>query len=138
MSLRQLKSILSDFYLKLFWTFAETSNCQTRQPKNWMYRKLSRHIKLNATNIALRVGALLACRIMLLTALIFIFSWHLRSSCPEVFYKKGVLRNFTKLTGKHLCQSLFFNKVAGLCLKTPFHTEHLWWLLLTYPITIIW
>ena len=33
---------------------------------------------------------------------------------PEVFYKKGVFRNFTKFTGKHLCQSLFFNKVAGL------------------------
>ena len=32
----------------------------------------------------------------------------------EVFYKKGVLRNFTKFTGKHLCQSLFYNKVAGL------------------------
>ena len=28
--------------------------------------------------------------------------------------KKGVLRNFTKFTGKHLCQSLFFNKVADL------------------------
>ena len=28
--------------------------------------------------------------------------------------KKGVLRNFTKFTGKHLCQSLFFNKVAVL------------------------
>ena len=28
--------------------------------------------------------------------------------------KKGVLRNFTKFTGKYLCQSLFFNKVAGL------------------------
>ena len=26
----------------------------------------------------------------------------------------GVLRNFSKVTGKHLCQSLFFNKVAGL------------------------
>ena len=32
----------------------------------------------------------------------------------EVFCKKGVLRNFTKFTGKHLWQSLFFNKVAGL------------------------
>ena len=29
--------------------------------------------------------------------------------------KKGVLKNFTKFTAKHLCQSLFFNKVAGLC-----------------------
>ena len=28
--------------------------------------------------------------------------------------KKGVLKYFTKLTGKHLCQSLFFNKVVGL------------------------
>ena len=26
---------------------------------------------------------------------------------------RGVLRNFTKFTGKDLCQSLFFNKVAG-------------------------
>ena len=33
--------------------------------------------------------------------------WHLfKSSRPEVFCKKGVLRNFTKFTGKHLCQSL--------------------------------
>ena len=27
---------------------------------------------------------------------------------------RGVLKNFTKFTGKHLCQSLFFNKFAGL------------------------
>ena len=37
-----------------------------------------------------------------------------RSSRPEVFCKKAVLRNLTKFTGKHLFQSLFFNKVAGL------------------------
>ena len=36
---------------------------------------------------------------------------------PEVFYKKGVLRNVTKFTGKHLFLSLFFNKVAGTLLK---------------------
>ena len=35
-----------------------------------------------------------------------------RSSRPEVFCKKGVLVNFAKFTGKYLCQSLFFNKVA--------------------------
>ena len=35
-----------------------------------------------------------------------------RKQPPEMFYKKGVLRNFTKFTGKHLWQSLFFNKVA--------------------------
>ena len=39
-----------------------------------------------------------------------------RSSRPEVFCKKSVLRNFAKFTGKHLCQRL---------LRTPFFTEHL-------------
>ena len=36
-----------------------------------------------------------------------------RSSRPVVFCKNGVLRNSTKFRGKHLCQSLFFNKFAG-------------------------
>ena len=31
-----------------------------------------------------------------------------------MFSKNGVHRNFAKFTGKHLCQSLFFNEVAGL------------------------
>ena len=74
---------------------------------------------------------------------------------PEVFCEKGVPTNLTKFTGKHLCQSLFFNKVPGSrpatllkkriwhwCfpvnfakfLRTPFLTEHLRWLLLI----IIW
>ena len=72
----------------------------------------------------------------------------------KVFCKKGVLRNFAKFTGKHLCYSLFFNKVAGLrvatllkketlaqCfpvkfLRTTFYIEHLWWLLLSVFTTI--
>ena len=37
-----------------------------------------------------------------------------RSSHQSCSVKKSVLRNFTKFTGKHLCQSLFFNKFAGL------------------------
>ena len=74
-----------------------------------------------------------------------------RSSRAEVLCEKGVLRNFAKFTGKHLCHSIFLNKVAGLrpttllkkrlwhwCfpvnftkfLRTPFYLEHLWWLLL--------
>ena len=69
-----------------------------------------------------------------------------------MFCKKGVLRNFSKFTGKHLCRSLFFNKVAGLrpatllkkkllhrCfpanvgkfLRTSFLIEHPQWLLLS-------
>ena len=75
-----------------------------------------------------------------------------RTSRQEVFCENGVLKDFAKFTGKCLCQSLFFNKVAGLrpptllkkrlwykCfpvnfakfLITPLFTEHLQWLLLT-------
>ena len=32
----------------------------------------------------------------------------------QVFYEKGVLKNFAKFPGKHLCQIPFFNKVSGL------------------------
>ena len=42
-----------------------------------------------------------------------------RSSHLRCSIKKWVLRNFTNFTGKHLCQSLFFNKVAG-----PRHSWH--------------
>ena len=35
------------------------------------------------------------------------------SSHPEVFYKKGVLKNFSKFTGKHLRQSLFLIKLLA-------------------------
>ena len=70
-----------------------------------------------------------------------------RSSRPEVFCKKGVLRNFAKFTGKHLCHSLFFNKntllkkrlwhgcfPVNLCeiIRTRFFTEHMWLLLLLH------
>ena len=49
---------------------------------------------------------------------------------------KGVLKNFSKFTGKHLCWSLSFNKVAdpgtGVFqrilhfFKSIFFSEHLW------------
>ena len=38
----------------------------------------------------------------------------IRSSRTEVFCKKGVLKYVSKFTGKQFCQSLFFNKIAGL------------------------
>ena len=53
----------------------------------------------------------------------------LESLDPEVFCKKEVLENFEKFTGKHLCLSLFFNKVAGLGLllkKRLWHRFFLW------------
>ena len=40
-------------------------------------------------------------------------SFH-RSSHKMCSVKEGVLKKFTKFTGKQLCQSLFLNKVAGL------------------------
>ena len=40
-----------------------------------------------------------------------------RSSRTERFCKKGVLEKFTKFTGKHLCQSLFFKKVEGFIIN---------------------
>ena len=58
----------------------------------------------------------------------------LQKQSPGVFYKKGVLKNFTKPSAKHLCQRLFFNKVAGLqvfsckigeIFKNTLFTEHL-------------
>ena len=76
-----------------------------------------------------------------------------RSSRPQVFCKKGVLKNFAKFIRKHLCQSLFFNKIAILMpvtlmkkrlwhicfpvnfakfLRAPFMIEHLWQLLLFF------
>ena len=38
---------------------------------------------------------------------------YFRSSHERCSIKKCVLRNFSKCTGKHLCQGLFFKKVAG-------------------------
>ena len=46
----------------------------------------------------------------------FRFWWFLtnnhRSSHRRCSVRKGVLRNSAKFSGKHLCQSLFFNKVT--------------------------
>ena len=51
----------------------------------------------------------------------------LRSSHLKVFCEKGVLRNFAKFTGKHLCQRCFPVNFAKY-LRTPFFKEHLRWL----------
>ena len=59
-----------------------------------------------------------------------------RNSHQRCSIKKDVLKNFAKFTGKHLCQSLFFNKVVGFLvqvfscdfcemLKNAFFTEQL-------------
>ena len=40
-----------------------------------------------------------------------------RSSLPEIVFKKCLLKNFAKFTGKHLWESLFFTKVANFLIK---------------------
>ena len=53
--------------------------------------------------------------------------------------KKDVLGNFTKFTGKHLCQSLFFSKVAGLkFLRTSFLQNNSGRLLLSIQRAVIY
>ena len=75
-----------------------------------------------------------------------------------MFCEKGVPRNFAKFLGKHLCQCLFFNKVAGFSLffllkkrlwhwcfpvnfakfrRTLFLPEHRRWLLLKSSINYL-
>ena len=58
----------------------------------------------------------------LLCVLALVFP-HVRSSHQKCSVKKDVLRNFGKFTGKHLCQSRYFNKVAGL---RPLSKQRLW------------
>ena len=49
--------------------------------------------------------------------IIFTWSW---STHSEEFHKEGLLKNFTEFTGKHLCWSLSFDKVADLHPQSQF------------------
>ena len=78
-----------------------------------------------------------------------LFNTLCRSSHQSFSVRKDLLRNLTKFTGKHLCQSLFFNKVAAATLlkkrlwhrcfpvnfekfqRTPSLQNTSWWLLLS-------
>ena len=81
--------------------------------------------------------------------MLFLKGRKLKSNHQRCSVRKSVLRNFAKFTGKHLQQSLFFNKVArpatllkkrlwhrwfpvnfAKFLRTPFLIEYLSWLLL--------
>ena len=51
----------------------------------------------------------------------------MRTSHQRCSKPKGVLKNFTKFTGKHLCHCLFFNKVVGLRATTSFKKRLCHW-----------
>ena len=76
---------------------------------------------------------------------------HFRKQFSGGFCKIGVLQNFAKFRGKHVCQSLFFKKVQAWELKlylkrdsgtsvflwilwNLFSIEHIWWLLLHFKV----
>ena len=40
--------------------------------------------------------------------------WRNKHRRPEVLFKKGVLRNFAKFIGNHLCWGLFYDEVVDL------------------------
>ena len=110
---QNFRSTVLDIALSVIFAIAQNDSCA--------YSLLRQHFWDNADDADNTVEGLthfnIPCTYSLKTGkpLVFLFPCGYRQKqLPEVFYKKCVLRNFTKLTGKHLCQSLFFNKVAGL------------------------
>ena len=93
----------------------------------------SQDLFLAAQSYSLQVTCILIFLFFFIDNILSLFIT-ITSSRPE--YKKDVLRNFSKFTGKHLCQSLFFNKVAGLSrLKMVFSVIsifHEWKIILMY------
>ena len=69
-----------------------------------------------------------------------------RSNRSQVFLKIVVIKTFPYFTGNHLCGSHFIRmKIQHRCfpvkfekfLRTPFLTEHLWWLFLCYSQLLV-
>ena len=58
-------------------------------------------LKISTKGLLIQFSNIFSTRTLILSWLWVLLSW-------------SVLRNFTKLTGKHLWQSFFFNKIAGL------------------------
>ena len=87
---------------------------------------LARHVAVNYlklksnTSTVQSIGfickSLISCSTSSASVVYFISFLQFRTSHQRCSIKKVVLVNFIKFTGKHLCQSLVFNKVAGLCL----------------------
>ena len=76
--------------------------------RNTLFLKQS--LKISTKGLLIQFSNIFSTRTLILSWLWVLRSWSRR----EVFCKIGVLRNFTKLTGKHLWQIFFFNKIAGL------------------------
>ena len=49
--------------------------------------------------------------------------WSVQKQPPVVFCKKGVLKNFSNFTGKHLCRSIFLIKLDAFRATTLFKRD---------------
>ena len=94
---------MSHFYFIDESDYSEENKCENKVFGSTIIEKKPKHIHASAADI-----------------LHTVLEWDIsigadaRSSCWRSSVKKGVLKNFSKFTGKHLCQSLFFNKAADL------------------------
>ena len=76
------------------------------------------YIELDTQFIHLNFQNVIVCWVVLSSENFFLSFF--RSSHPGVFCKKGVLRNFAKFTGKHLCQCLWIPLVVASIFYTFF------------------
>ena len=128
-------ALLRSSYKKVFWKYVE--NLQETPMPEWDFNKIAKELYWNHTSEWVfsckfaeyfqntfskehpwRAASQFWGFSMLMLQSKSLFSLYsrqiysnCRSSRPEVFCKKAVLRNFTKFFGKHLCRSLFFNNL---------------------------
>ena len=84
----------------------------------WMYFKIflssSLVCEVRGGTVCLKHKFLVICLTASLNYVYVSLEFDSTEAAARGSVRKGVLRNFGKFTGKHLCQSLFFNKVVGL------------------------
>ena len=95
--------------IKLFWSFIEITLRYRWSPANLLHIYRTHFLENTSGRLLLDV-----CNFPFPQTIFRTY----RSSRPKVFCKTGIFRNFAKFTGKHLSQSLFFNKVASLWIES--------------------
>ena len=68
-------------------------------------------LRISAKSLLIQFSDIFSIRALILSWLWVLLGW----SRPEVFCNKNFLEISQKLTGKHLCQSLFFNNTSCGC-----------------------
>ena len=86
--------------------------CLQFKPCKWVldYGKIEWYCGFKSFLITVKQNGFVVLKVFYHCQISSLFSLRCRSSHPEVFCRKGILRNFAEFTGKHLCQSLFLIK----------------------------